>query len=79
MFEEAEGQLRNSMMLLSTLDDVALRERAYRSVDSYVQYIYATATGGSGPVAAPPAPHGKTTTGTFKCPNCGHNGTSTYK
>jgi hypothetical protein len=57
-----------------------LRDRAFGAVHSYIQYIYASATGGAGPVAVPPPPAGSpsTTTGTFKCPSCGHNGTASY-
>lgn len=75
----AEENLRASLAKLVDLDE-QLRERAFRSVDAYVQYIYATATGGAGPIAVPPAPSGSTsTTGTFKCPKCGHNGTSIFR
>lgn len=76
---DAEESMRTSLAQLSNLEE-SIRERAYRSVDAYVQYIYATATGGAGPVALPPTPMGaSSTTGTFKCPKCGHTGISTYR
>lgn len=59
--------------------DPKLRDDAFRAVYAHIQYIYATATGGAGPIAVSPGPGGSsTTTGTFKCPSCGHIGTASY-
>lgn len=78
--DDAEKAVQDSLGLLNNLD-TELRERAFRSVNAYIQYIYATATGGAGPVAVPPSPAGSTspTTGIFKCPKCNYNGSATYK
>lgn len=78
---DAKESLGISLSKLDNIDDEKLRERAYRSVNAYVQYIYATATGGAGPIAVPPSPTGSsaTTTGTFKCPSCSYSGVATYR
>lgn len=77
--DDPQTALRESIERLADLD-ADLRDKAFRSVVAYVQYIYAAATGGAGPVALPPTPTGTSaTTGTFKCPKCGHNGITTFE
>lgn len=78
---DAKKSLETSLTKLDNIDDEKLRERAYRSIDVYIQYIYAIAIGGAGPIAVPPSPTGSpgTTTGTFKCPSCNYSGAATYR
>jgi hypothetical protein len=74
-----ETALAESLDKINKIEPEALRDGALRSINSYVQYIYATATGGAGPLSVPPSPSGgSTTTGTFKCPSCAYNGIATY-
>ncbi len=77
--DEPRQGLENAISELGQLEP-QLRDSAFRAVSAYVQYIYAAASGGAGPIALPPSPPGSspTTKGTFKCPNCGHNGTAQY-
>jgi len=78
--ENLRGSIEKGLNRLQNLEPPQLRDRAFSAVSAYVQLIYATVTGGAGPVAVPPPPMGssRSTTGTFKCPNCGHNGTARY-
>lgn len=79
MNSDAAAVVKTSLKKLEELEG-EVRECAYRSVDAYIHYIYATAAGGAGPVALPPFSTGtSSTTGTFKCPSCAYNGTVTYR
>jgi hypothetical protein len=53
-----------------------VRRRAYAAVSAYAWHIYATASGGAGPVAV--GGGSTSTTTTYTCPACGHSGNATY-
>lgn len=70
--ENLQEELDQALEKINRLEP-RLRDLAFQSITTYVQYTYAIAKEGAGPVAIPPPlPHGSSpTTGTFKCPKCG--------